>query len=286
MLPSATEMIHALGLGDQLVAVSHECDYPVEAKTKPKAVANRFPTDKMDSAAIDAQVTEAMRRKESIYTIDLDVLRSAKPDLIVTQALCDVCAITGTDLSIALRKLNISPQVVEQTPKGLSGIFEDIRNLGKVLGAAEQARALVADLQARLKRLKKLTRDLPHPRVFAMEWLDPPYASGHWVPELVEAAGGREMLGTPGKDSKRTTWEAIAKADPEIIVLMPCGFDEARALKEAKQLEKNPVWKKLNAVRNSRVYAVDANAYFSRPGPRTIEGAELLARLFFPEQHI
>jgi len=283
MLPSATEMIYALGLGDSLVAVSHECDYPSEARSRPKAVKNRFPTNGVKSKSIDRRVAQALRRKESLYAIDLDVLADARPDLIITQELCDVCAITGTDLAIALHKLGISPRILTQTPRGLKGIFSDIQELGKALGAPSEAGILVSKLEKRLENLKRKIPKVRRPAVYAMEWLDPPYAAGHWVPELVEIAGGREMLGNPSKDSKRISWTEVAKADPEVIVLMPCGFDTRRTLEEAKRLREIPAWRKLRAVRDGRIYAVNANAYFSRPGPRTVEGAELLAHIFFPE---
>ena len=283
MLPSATEMIFSLGLGDRLVAVSHECDFPAAARRKPKVVFDRFPTRGVASAAIDRRVAKALRNKESLCAIDLDVLREAKPDVIVTQELCDVCAITGTDLQIALKNLRLSPRIIAQTPRGLSGILEDLVELGMALGVEARARRLARLLRGRMERLRKKISRLPRPRVFAMEWTDPPYACGHWVPEQVELAGGYDILGAAGRDSARTTWEAIERGDPEIVVLMPCGFDARRAAREATRLARLPQWKRLRAVRDGRVFAVDANAYFSRPGPRAVDGAELLGSIIHPE---
>jgi len=282
LLPSATEMVYALGRGGDLVAVSHECDFPEDAKSKPKAVKNTIPTERLSSADIDREVARSLHAGHSIYALDLDVLGRAKPDLILTQELCDVCAVTGSDLHKALKTLNLSPRIVEQTPSDIAGILEDILSLSKVLGVAERGEDLVHDLRNRMQRLRAVTARLSKPRVYAMEWLDPPYAAGHWVPELVALAGGREVLGEAGKPSRKIEWRDVAEADPEVVVLMPCGFTVERARKEAGILSGRPEWKGLSAVKNGEVYAVDANAYFSRPGPRTIEGAELLAHIFHP----
>ncbi|MBI3547980.1 MAG: cobalamin-binding protein [Elusimicrobia bacterium] len=284
LLPSATEMVYALGCEEMLVGVSHECDYPVAAKAKPQLVKNRFPTERMTGAEIDRAVSEAMRRGESIYELDLDKLAAAKPDVVLTQQLCDVCAVTGTDLQKALKTLGLSPILHEQTPKDVDGIFKDIVRLGELLGVRPRAETLAASLRERFMKLgsaKTSRRDIP--RVYCMEWLDPPYAAGHWVPEQALAARATEVLGQRGKPSRRITWSEVARADPDAIVIAACGYDVERTLSALSEIADRPEWTSLRAVRESKVWATDANAYFSRPGPRVVDGAELLAHILHPD---
>lgn len=283
-LPSATEIIYALGAGEMLTAVSHECDYPLAAQRKPVVSRARFDHRVMNSAQIDAQVARAIRAGESLYTIDLDVLRQANPELLVTQELCDVCAVTGNQLAAALRATNAAPEILTLTPKNLQGIFENILAVGEALGLRERAERLVAELQGRVDRVAVAAqRATSRPRVFCLEWLDPPYASGHWVPELVELAGGDDPLGRKGADSVRIRWEQVVEAAPEILVVLACGFDVARALREMPTLQRQPGWDDLPAVRQERVYVAHGSAYFSRPGPRVVDGLEILAHLVHPE---
>lgn len=277
-------MLYALGFGDQLVAVTHECDYPPEARSKPRVVRNRLPTDQLPSRAIDQEVSRSLGRGESLYEIDAELLEAARPDLLVTQELCDVCAVTGTDLQRTLEELALKPRIVTQTPRDLEGILEDILLLGRVLEAPRRAENVVAALRSRMETLRSATEGQAPLRAYSMEWLDPPYAAGHWVPEQVRLAGGWEALGLAGQASRRIGWEEIVQADPEVVFLMPCGFGVERTLEESRGLLAVPEWRKLSGVRRGRVYAVDANAYFSRPGPRVIEGAELLAHLFYPDR--
>lgn len=280
MLPSATEMIFAIGAGDQLLACSHECDWPPEASSLPKVVKNRMLVETMSSLAIDRGVSSFLGSGQSLYEIDLAVLKSARPDILLTQDLCDVCAVTGSDLEKAFKKVRIKPRVVTQTPSDLGGVLADIRSLGKILLREPEADALVRDLRRRIQLLKKAAAARTKvPKVFCLEWFDPPYACGHWVPELVELAGGREVLGIKGKKSIRTDWKSVAAADPDVIVLMPCGYTLERAAGALKELDAQEGWTSLRAVLNKRVITVDANAYFSRPGPRLIDGAERLAEL-------
>ncbi len=284
-LPSATEILYALGVGEAVVAVSHECDYPPEAQRKPIVSRARVDHTQLDSLEIDPLVAQTLRRGESLYTIDREVLRHANPDLLVTQELCDVCAVTGNDLSQSLNELQLNPKIVTLTPTTLAGIFENVRTLGEAVGLRERAERLVDDLTARVARVASMTQDLtPRPTVFCLEWLDPPSASGHWTPERVALAGGTDPLGRPGENSVRIRWEAIVAAAPEILVLMPCGFESARAVREARRLEQQPGWDSLPAVRQDRVYVTDASAYFSRPGPRVVDGLEILAHIINPER--
>lgn len=280
LLPSATEMVCALGLESSLQAVSHECDYPPQAVAKPKATFGLIPSVELDSGEIDRRVSQSLCRGESLYGLDLEVLRRARPELVVTQELCDVCAVTGTELRRALQELGLSPRVLTQTPRNLQGILQDILELGAALGARGRAESVVARMREEARALRAASDGRPRPRVWCAEWLDPPFAAGHWVPELVALAGGLEVLGRAGEPSRRADWEELAAAAPEIVVLMPCGFDADRTLREAGRLRENPAWRGLPAVREGRVWAVDANAYFSRPGPRILEGAALLAHLF------
>ncbi len=283
-LPSATEMVYALGAGEMVMAVSHECDSPVEAARKPIVSRARFDHTQLDSAAIDALVSQAIKSGESLYTIDRDVLRQANPDLILTQELCDVCAVTGNDLSQALHDLRLNPEIIALTPTNLQGIFDNIRTIGDAIGLRERAERLVAELTGRVQRVATVAQQATHrPRVFCLEWLDPPYASGHWVPELVELAGGVDALGRKGTDSTRIRWEEVVAYAPEILVLIPCGFDLPRALQEVRRLEGRPGWWSLPAVQHDRVYVTHGSAYFSRPGPRVVEGLEILAHLTHPE---
>ena len=284
LLPSATEMVFALGLGDALVAVSHECDYPEAARTKPQVVRNRLPSDGITSAEIDKRVAATIGGGESIYTLDLDRLKEAKPDLILTQQLCDVCAVTGTDLEKVLKTLKLTPQVQEQTPTDIRGIFDDILRLGELLNVAPRAQQVVEKLQERLLKLRAATKDLPKPRVYCMEWLDPPYACGHWVPEQAEFAGAADALGKTGAPSRRIGWDDVRQADPDVIVLMPCGFTVEKTRAMLSEISSRSEWKDLRAVRDGKIWLTDANAYFSRPGPRVVDGAELLGHLFHSKE--
>jgi len=283
-LPSATEMACALGLGDQLMGISHECDYPPELKGKPTVVHSVLPVERMSQAEIDAAVAERLRNGQSLYQIDEERLRAIEPDLILTQDLCQVCAPSGNEAAHALQALPNKPQVLFLTPKNLEEIFGNLRELGEATGRMQSAEKLIADGRARLATVARATRDISRrPRVFCMEWLDPVYCSGHWVPEMVQIAGGIDELGQNGSDSIRIPWSRVLEWAPEVLVVMPCGFGLEKAAAEAAQLSRYPGWSELPAVRNGHVYAVDANAYFARPGPRVVEGTELLAHLFHPD---
>jgi iron complex transport system substrate-binding protein len=284
-LPSATEMAYALGLGDSLVGITHECDYPPEVKSKPVVVRNVLPIETMTQSEIDRAVAERIRSGESLYQIDEQLLRELAPDLILTQDLCQVCAPSGNEVSQVLKTLPKTPQILWLTPQSLNEIFDNVRALGAATGRADAAETLINDCQRRLGALAEQTAGVHRPRVFCMEWLDPVYASGHWVPELVKIAGGIDEIGRERGDSVRVPWDQIVAWAPEVLVIMPCGFNLEQTMKQIWSVfgyKASPFFD-LPAVTNGRVYAVDANSFFARPGPRVVEGAELLARLIHPE---
>jgi iron complex transport system substrate-binding protein len=284
-LPSATEMAYALGLGNQLVGVTHECDYPPEAKTKPIVVRSVLSVETMSQREIDTAVTARLRDGLSLYQVDEALVREIAPDLILTQDLCQVCAPSGNEVTQLLKSLSSKPQILWLTPKSLDQVFENVRELGIATDRASQAKALIAAGYARLEKIGAVTRALSErPRVFCMEWVDPIYCCGHWVPEMVRIAGGKDELGREGTDSVRITWDEVLRWAPEVLLVMPCGLHMEKAAEQAERLFAYPGWSDLPAVRNDRVYAVDANSYFARPGPRVVEGTELLAHLFHPDQ--
>jgi len=283
-LPSATEMVCALGLADQLVGVTHECDYPEEVKRKPVVVRSAIPTEKMSPKEIDAAVSDRIRSGASLYLVDEELLQKLAPDLILTQNLCQVCAPSGNEVSQVLKSLSRKPEILWMTPKSLAEIEDNLRELGQATGRTKEAERLIALGRARLQRLAVTTRDLaPRPRVFCMEWIDPVYCSGHWMPEMVELAGGVDLLSHKGEDSVRISWEEVVKWAPEVLIVAPCGFHLDKVLEQAPQLFCYTGWSSLPAISQGRVYAVDANSYFARPGPRVVDGTELLAHLIHPE---
>lgn len=285
LLPSATEMVYAIGLGDALVGVTHECDYPPEARCKPAVVRNALPIETMTEREIDAAVSERLRQGLSLYELDAELIDGLAPDLIITQSLCDVCAPSGNEVAQLLTSLRKKPEILWMSPSDLGGIESNILALGAATGQSAQASRIVAEGQARLARLEAATAALPsRPRVFCMEWLDPVYCSGHWVPEMVRLAGGIDGLGQEGGNSLRIDWQSVVDWAPEVLIFMPCGYRLDAALDRAPALRALPGYSDLPAARNGRVYVVDANAYFARPGPRVVEGTELLAHLIHPDQ--
>ena len=282
-LPSATEMACALGLGDQLLGLSHECDYPPESRDKPIVVRSVLPIERMSQREIDAAVSERLRNGLSLYQVDESLMRTIAPDLILTQDLCQVCAPSGNEVARLLQALPSKPQVLFLTPQCFEQTFDNLRELGEATGRSDRAEELIAASRARLERISAATRSISdRPRVFCMEWLDPVYCSGHWVPEMVQIAGGRDEICRAGSDSIRIPWKHVLEWRPEVLIIMPCGCDLEKAASEAQQLSAYPGWSDLPAVRSNRVYAVDANSYFARPGPRLVEGTELLAHLLHP----
>jgi len=281
-LPSATEIVYALGLGDSLVGVSHECDYPPEAAEKLKVIESAIPPG-TDSRHIDELVREFVRRGEHLYRIRLPELKRADPDLIITQELCDVCAIGAEDVFGAIRHLGKPVDVISLNPHTLRDVQEDIRTVGKATDRLDRAERLIEESQAKLDAVRKLTAGARRRRVFCAEWLNPLMNAGHWVPEMVQHAGGVEGLANRGHPSTYIEWENVLQFDPEVIVLMPCGFTTEKAVSEARFLLEMKNAASISAVRQGRVYATDGHDYFSRSGPRLFDGVRILAQLVHPE---
>jgi iron complex transport system substrate-binding protein len=280
LVPNATEILFALGAGDDVVGVSHECDYPPEAKLRTVLTGSALRPG-MAPAEVDAAVSEQLASGASLYTLDERRLADLDPDLLFTQELCPVCAVSTTQVGEAVAPMHRCPEILSLDPTRLEDVLADILHVGERLGRSAVAEALVDDLRARLERVERATHGRRRPTVVALEWLDPPFLGGHWVPQMLAIAGGRDPFAVaPGERSRRATWEEIVAADPDWIVAMPCGFDAAGAAGEVGKLTGGALWDSLRAVRSGRVAAVDANGLFSRPGPRLVDGIEELHRLF------
>jgi iron complex transport system substrate-binding protein len=267
-LPAATEIVYALGAGSDLVGRSHECDYPASVRALPVVSRPALSLDGMSQAEIDAAVAGQLASGESLYVVDERLFDSLAPDVILTQDLCQVCAPSGNELSRALASIPSRPEVLYLTPRTLSEIDANIVEVGRAIGREDEARALVARNRERIARLEQPAH---RRRVMFLEWTDPPYCAGHWVPEMIELAGGEDPLGRRGADSLRVSWDDVRAAEPEVMIVAPCGY----GLAEAERLVST-----LPAMPGARVVPVDANAYFARPGPRYAEGIELLAGIF------
>jgi iron complex transport system substrate-binding protein len=283
-LPSATEIVFGLGLGDHLHGVTYECDFPPEAAARPVVIKTRLPHG-LTSREIDEAVVRAFKTGQSLYEIDAEALRAAKPDLILTQELCDVCAISYADVQKAISSLPEAPRLVSLRPHLLGDVYRDILTVGEETGRQERARAWVEELTYRVGVVRRKTDQAARrPRVFCMEWTDPIMASGHWMPQLVELAGGVDRLGSRGEPSGRMDWERVRAYAPEVLILMPCGYDVSGTLAELPLLERLDGWETLPAVRSRQVYAVNGHAYYSRSGPRLVDGVEILAALLHPDR--
>jgi len=273
LLPSATEIVCALGREDRLVGISHSCDYPPSIANLPRFSRPRANLEGLSSGEIDAAIRAAMRDYGSVYEIDVTGIRELQPDLVLTQGICDVCAVPQSQVTAA----SLGASIVTLDAHDLDAIFASIRDVGCATGALDQAEDCIADMQRRIDAVRARTAGRPRPRVLALEWLDPPYVPGHWVPELVAAAGGELLAGTVRKPSYRMEWSELRKLDPDVLLIMPCGFDL-----EATQSEAARYRSELRAL-GGRVQLVDASAYFSRSGPRVVEGLEILASALHPE---
>jgi len=281
LLPSATEIAFALGLGDQVVAVSHECDYPSEAAKRPVLTKSTIHGKIHASHEVDDEVA---KRGGDIYEIDEKLLESLKPDLILTQELCAVCAVSYSKVKEAARVLDAETRIVSLEPSSLEDIVQNIRLVGKIAGRTAQAHKLTSRMSERMKKVKEKTRTVPRrPRVAFLEWLRPPWIGGHWIPQMIDYAGGIDNIGTLGKPSRKVEWKEIVEYEPEIIILSPCGYDVKQVLAEVHTLSAYSSWDDIPAFRTSNIHAVNASAYFSRPGPRIVDGLELLARIIHPE---
>ena len=287
LLPSATEIVCALGLEECLVGVTHECDYPASVKRLPKVTRTLIPHD-ATSAEIDALVRERLQTQRALYTLDMDTLERLRPNLLITQALCDVCAVAEAEVQEASCRLPGRPRVLNLEPMSLPDVFETLLLVGDATGRDAEARRVVSDLRARVEQVSARTAALPsqdRPRVAFLEWLDPPFCGGHWNPALVEVAGGVDVLGCAGQPSRTTAWEEVLVSRPDVLFIACCGFDTKRTLQDIPLLERRPGWGSLPAVQHGRVFVADGNSYFSRPGPRLVDSLEILAHALHPQAH-
>lgn len=290
LLPSVTEICFSLGLGEQLVGVTHECDYPPDALSKPKLTRSMLPenlqthpgtkttSDPGRSAAIDRHVRANVHQGSSLYALDSDLLERLAPDLIITQELCEVCAVSYEIVAVAAKRLRGDPRVVSLEPATFDDVLSTIETVAQICGVPERAPQVLDALRSRVAALRERTESLPRPKTLLLEWPDPPMNAGHWIPDIIELAGGEPVLANPGGNSQKLDWSAITQADPDVIFVAPCGYDLPTAMGAIRELDAHPAWSTLRAVREKRVFAIDGNAYISRPGPRLVESAELLAR--------
>jgi iron complex transport system substrate-binding protein len=278
LVPSATETLFALGLGESVVAVTHECDYPPAAAALPHLTSTVIP-EGLSAAEIDRAVRDRTERGEALYELDVEVLRQVDPDLIVTQALCEVCAVSFEDVRAVAATLPSHPSVISLDPTTLGEVLADVRRVAEAAGVPIAADELVTEATHRIDLIREAVGGAPAPRVAALEWLDPPFVGGHWVPQMIEFAGGKDPLGRPGERSRTASWEEIEQARPDVVLAMPCGYYADRAAEEARAARAE-----LARLGAERIVAVDAAAYYSRPGPRLVEGLELLAHVLHPDR--
>ena len=288
LLPSATEIVCALGLGDELVGITHECDWPPEAAGKPVLTRSVHDHAGRSSREINDLVGASVHKGSSLYALDEEALADARPDLVITQELCAVCAVSYREVNEVARAIDADIRVVSLEPTSIEGILNTITTVGAMTEAEDEAVELVEDLRARLGAIERRVTERREegfraPRVVGLEWLDPPFAVGHWVPEQIQRAGGWDLLGEAGERSRETTWDAVVDVDPEMLVLMPCGFHLPETVQEWERTPTPEAWADIAAVRRGQVFAVDGSSYFSRPGPRVIDGVELLAEIFDPD---
>ncbi|TMB94279.1 MAG: cobalamin-binding protein [Chloroflexi bacterium] len=273
LVPAATEIAFALGSGDDVVAVTHDCDYPEAARALPRVTRSTIPAG-TSSRDIDVAVRAAAAEGDSTFHVDASALADARPDILLGQTLCRVCAVTVSQLPSVM---DPSPEILPLDGDSIAGIFDDIERVGEAIGRAREAASFVASLRERIDRVRERVAGLPHPTVVALEWVDPLFSAGHWVPEQVAAAGGVELIGRANARSKEISLDDVVAADPDYVLILPCGFDAQRAARESRVLIADERWTQLRAVRDGHVLTLDGNAYFSRPGPRVVDGIELLA---------
>jgi len=284
LLPSTTEILYALGLEENIIGITHECDFPKSIQNKPHLTSSRISHETMSSAEIDHAVRSQLDGHGSIYDLNEKLLAELKPDLILTQELCEVCAVSYKTVQKAAKMFVADAKVVSLEPNTIGDIFENIKTVGELCGAREKAEKVVANLENRLTKVREKSENLKkRPRVFMLEWLEPPFAPGHWTPEQVEIAGGQCLLGKAGEKSQTTTFEKIFGEQPEILVLIPCGYYTKDIVRQLVQTKFPSNWRELAAVKNDNVWAMDASAFFSRPAPRVVDGTEILAKIFHPD---
>ena len=285
LLPSATEIICSLGLRDQLVGVTHECDYPGDVADLPKVTRTLIPHD-ASSLEIDGLVRERLKTQSALYSLDLPMLERLKPDLLVTQALCDVCAVAESEVNAAACSLPGRPKVVNLEPTRLNDVFDCLKLVGDAARVPDASQRAIADLKQRVNAVAIRTAAIKErPRVILLEWIDPPFSSGHWSPELMRIAGGIEGIGQEGQPSRSMKWDEVVAYDPEVLVIACCGFNTRRTLEDVPMLLTFPGVADLTCTRENRVWIVDGNAYFSRPGPRLVDSLEILAHILHPDIH-
>ncbi len=281
LLPSATEILFALGLGDRVVGVTHECDHPPEVGSLPVLTKCAFDSESMTQEEIDREVRHLAEAGESLYRIDDELLREAKPDLIVTQDLCHVCAITPREVDRAIGVLQNKPEIILLSPKVLEDVFTDMKAVAEAAGS--DATGVIEKLQARVKRIAPAAILRERPTVGCLEWLEPLWRTGHWIPGMVRLAGAEDVFAEIGKPSRTLSWGELQEKDPDLLIIMPCGYNLSRAREEFLRVRKSYPWECLRAYQNQAIFVVDANSYFSRSGPRLVDGLELLAEMFHPE---
>ena len=289
-LPSATEILYELGIDSQILGVTHECNYPSEAKTKPRVINSAFDASTMSSKEIDDKIVELFDNGQNLYIINDKILKEARPDIIIAQGICEVCSPFTKEINRAISILGYNPEVVILDPSTISDILDNISEIAKNVGKIKEGQNLVRTLEDKINRVNKIIQSKNKEnlsKILCLEWIDPFFTAGHWVPEMVEIAGGINGLSKPKEQSRRASIEEIKKFDPDKIILMPCGFNIKRTIKEYKNssiLNKNQEWNNLRAIKNNELYAVDAGSYFSKPGPRTITGIEIVAKIISPNE--
>ena len=285
-LPSATELIYELGAQNQLFGVTHECKFPKNATSKPHVIESVFEPKKMSSKQIDDRVNDLVSNGKPIYKIQEVNLKKANPDLIISQEICDVCSASTNEVNNAISILEKKPEVFVMNPHNLQGIINNVKEISKIIGKRNEGNALVKSLKSRIEFFHD-KQILDKPKVLAIEWLEPFFTSGHWIPEMIELVGAENLISKKGDRSRQMTFNEIEKADPDIIILMPCGFNVKRTINEYnKTLKINHRWKNLRAIKEKNIFAVDANSYFSKPSVRTVTGIEILGKIIHPEKFI
>ncbi|MFB5639596.1 MAG: cobalamin-binding protein [Nitrosopumilus sp.] len=285
-LPSATELIYELGKQDKLFGVTHECKYPKEVNYKPRVINTVIESEKLTSKEIDSTTCKLLNEGKDIFVLDEDNLKKANPDLIISQETCEVCAAYTNQVNKAVKILETKPIIHSMDPHNMKEIIESVTKIGEILECNQKAKDITDSLEKRISNIKKFT-SAKKPKVLAIEWIEPFFTAGHWVPEMIEIAGGENMISKTGEHSRRLEIKEIKESNPDIIILMPCGFDTKRTISEYNQILKNDhIWNALNAVKNNKVFAVDANSFFSKPSIRTVEGVEILAKIIQPEKSV
>lgn len=283
-LPSATEILYELGMGDNVVGITHECDFPPDASKRTVVVRSVFDASKLNSAEIDKLIVQLVQERKDVYVVDDNALKNADPDLIVAQGLCEVCSPHMKELDRAMNILNNKPQVIVLDPHDLDEILLSIGQVAKKVGREQKGEEVIAALKRRINHISSIAQNARNKtKVLCIEWLDPIFTSGHWVPQMVELVGAVNGVSKRGEPSRKMDWKEVVEFDPDIIVLMPCGFDVERTMNELWRIEKREEWNRLGAVKNKAVFATDASSYFSRPGPRTVAGLEILAKIIHPD---